>query len=150
MRNQSFVCMDRLNMTNQSPKEDLKTYRLRLHYFHEDELFSNRVNLFLVAESMLFISYVTSLNILALNKCISIVIGILGITVTVLCGFVNIRASTALNKLKDRLEETDNVYESLRKEHGQVSVNVVLGWLLTIAFFVVWISLLILNFCCYN
>ena len=131
--------------------EKLKTHRLRLYYFHEDRLFSNRVNLFLVAESMLFVSYVTALSIGNLNKCVSVIIGGLGITITILFGIVNINASGNLDKLKEKLADEDAVYKKLRNERKErlfPSANIFLGWLLIIAFFIAWFSLLFLKFCC--
>ena len=80
-------------------KDKTDSYRALL--FHEDNLFANRVNLFLVAESMLFISYVTSLG----NEYVSTIIGILGIFLTLSIGFINIRASENINILKNEMDK---------------------------------------------
>ena len=95
-------------------RNDLKKHGFDL-LFHEDKLFTTRVNLLLVAESLLFISYVTSLN-MELNKCISVVISGLGITITIFFGFVNIRASENLEKLKEEIEKIFTFYQKIRKK----------------------------------
>ena len=77
---------------------DFKKYAFKL-LFHENTLFTSRVNLLLVAESLLAISYVTSLTSeFAIQNEIDKHIIYIGIILTSLFGIVNIRSSRNFKK----------------------------------------------------
>ena len=133
---------------DENDEKDFKKNCFKMLY-HEDKLFTTRVNLLLVAESLLFLSYVTTIcceqNI---KNCISVTIGITGLIMTILIGFVNIRASSNLEELKKLIDKTYPFYKKIRKKRVFGSANIVLGWIITILFILTWVVLLALNLCC--
>ena len=114
---------------------------------HENKLFTTRVNLLLVAESLLFLSYVTTLGNPQINNCVVFTIGIIGLIITFLIGFVNIRASINLEKLKETIDDIYSFHKKMRQQRVFGSANIILGWILTIVFIIAWIVLLVLNTC---
>ena len=89
---------------------------LRKNIDKEDKLFTSRVNLFLVAESLFFVSYVTLLTISDLNKCNVFIIILLGIAVTVMYWFILGIQVENIKRLKYRLEEIDPAYKKKKRE----------------------------------
>ena len=114
----------------------------------EDELFTRRVNLFLVAESLFFVSYVTLLTISDLNKCNLFIIIFLGIAVTVMYWFILSIQIENIKRLKDRLEGIDPIYKKKKREIMKPGhANTVLGIILPVVFLVAWVALLVINCC---
>jgi len=116
---------------------------------YEDRLFTTRVNLLLIAESLLFLSYVTTICCEQyIKNCISITIGLIGLIITILIGYVNIRAFENLKKHKETIEDIFPFYKKMRQQRMLGSANMVLSWLVTIIFVIAWIVLLVINLCC--
>lgn len=118
---------------------------------NETELFTSRVNLFFVAEAMLFVSYVTSLNLDIPNRFIFDICGFtldiipgllicLGVITAIIFLFVLIRHAINNNETKKELEKIDSIYKEIfnirKKRFG--SADVVLSHLLPGTFFFAW------------
>ena len=105
----------------------------------EDELFTSRFNLFLIAESLLFLSYATFLNIEHINKIIIFIMGLLAILITIVYSTILRRTHKRIGEIRDALEETYPNYEKfveMRACKGHVHL-----WLcrLTLLFLFAWI-----------
>ena len=116
---------------------------------NENKLFASRVNLLLVAESLLFISYVTVLCCNT-NKSIFVSYTIIfsAIFLTLFIGYVNIRASINLENLKKKIDEEYPFHKKLRDERIWGSANIVLSYFITILFLITWIVFLVIQICC--
>lgn len=121
--------------------DDLVERRWR-HLLHEDTVFTNRVNFFLVAESMLFVSYGTIINALQPNIIVICTIAILGIIFTLAWMFVNGRQKYNLEKLKRKVEEVDPDYKDTRMGRAPGSATLVLAYILPGATLIAWIVML--------
>lgn len=109
---------------------------------HEDTLFTNRVNFFLVAESMLFVSYVTAINALQPNKVVIHTIAILGVVYTIIWWFVCGRQQYNLEKLKEKVEEVDPDYKDTRIGRAPGPATFVLAHILPAVTLIAWIVML--------
>jgi len=116
---------------------------------HEDKLFTTRVNLLLVAESLLFLAYVTTICCVEnIKNCVSVIFALIGLIITIFIGFVNIRASLYLKELNESIDNVFPFYKKMRRKRIFGSANIVLGWLITFIFIIAWVVLLVLNLCC--
>jgi hypothetical protein len=113
----------------------------------DDKYFTSRVNLFFLAESLLLITYVTSLTIEASNKIISFIIGFFGIFITYLYMIVLWRHTINIHNIKDELE---NLYPNYKKMKRCIMIpggaNMIFGRVLPGTFFIFWIILLAITF----
>ena len=112
----------------------------------EDELFTSRFNLFLIAESLLFLSYATLLNKSEIDKIIVGIMGLLGILITIIYSVTLRRTHKRIGEIREKLREENKYYrdfEDMRECKGHVHV-----WLcrITILFLLAWIGLLIFSF----
>ena len=126
---------------NDKDKAELLLDELR----REDELFTNRLNLFLVAESLLFLSFATFLGVLKLNKIIIYEMSLLGIIITFIYAVVINRSVIYIDEIKGRLEDIYPNYLELKNERiGKGNVN---NWfrILPIVFIITWIMLFIIK-----
>ena len=107
---------------------------------YEDSLFTSRVNLFFVAQSLLFISYFTYLTIEDSNKYIGLVIIFLGMIIALLYLFIFSRHKANLDLLKEQLKQLKHYgyYENVREITIEGYANPVLGWCLPILFLIAW------------
>lgn len=115
---------------------------------HENELFTNRINLFLLAESLLFLSYVTTLVNIQINNCISVLINILGIAITILFGYVIVRHANNLESLKTTIDEYFPFHKKIRGRRTGIPTNIVLSWILIFVFLITWLILFVLILNC--
>ena len=127
----------------------MEDYRFKV-LEREDNLFASRVNFLLVAESMLFISFVTAKAYIGNNSDLeldSLIINLLGIGITILLGFVNIRHNYYIFHVRKEID-TDNIFTEYKdaKERWQKlphwPTNPILSWYLTWIFLSVWLSFL--------
>jgi len=83
----------------------------RVWEYHKDaeHLFHQRFSFFLVAESMLIVSFVTLLN--TSQELVKFAIVILGIVFTFGWLYVNLRLDIRMERLKVYLKENDQIYE---------------------------------------
>ena len=114
-----------------------KELKDRLHT--EQVFFSQRLNMFFVAESMLIISFITTLNI-ELEHNIEFLLAIIGGIVTCMFQFVFWDNSKEIKKLAIKVkEQTDYVGIS-------PSINYFFGIMLPAVFIVVWIYFIYISF----
>ena len=101
-------------MPNPKKKQPSAKEIERAWKYHEsaNHLFAQRVNFFLVAESMLVVSFV---SVITCNKNlyeINLAIASLGFVITFIWFFINARLSIRIKKLKDDYLNHDVVYQS--------------------------------------
>lgn len=112
----------------------------------EDELFTSRFNLFLIAESLLFLSYATFLNIEHINKKIIIfIMGFLAILITIIYSVTLRRTHKRIGEIRDELKKENRYYNDfveMRVCKGHVHLWL---WRLTLLFLFAWIGLLIFS-----
>ena len=99
---------------------------------HADDLFASRVHFFLVAESVLFVSFVAtmSLGVSADDAAgqLRLVMTALGILCTVSWWYANFRLRTRTNWLREELAKADPVYRSYLDRAKYPPAG---GWVLT-------------------
>lgn len=114
----------------------------------DEELFTSRLNLFLVAESLLFLSYATFMNIGGIDEKIMGLTGVLAILITFIYLVVINRTVIYINELKRRLMKIYPNYDTFRTDRICAgNVNNCLRCL-PLIFFVAWIILFIFNLNC--
>lgn len=111
----------------------------------EDKLFTSRFNLFLIAESLLFLSYATFLNIKEIDKIIIGIMGLLAILITIVYSTILRRTYKRIGEIRDELEKENQYYKRfvemrVCKDHVHLWL-----WRLTLLFLFAWIGLLIFS-----
>ena len=110
----------------------------------DDELFTSRLNIFFLAESLLFLSYATLIQN-GNNGKILLFMGLLAILITFIYLVVISRTAIYINELKGRLIPLYPNYARFRRERVTPSgVNYLLVSL-PLVFLVAWIILFIFN-----
>lgn len=102
--------------------------------FQENTLFSNRLSLFFVAESMLFISFVTSFNAVTAASFFRNVICVLGFAISFAFAALFFNHIKYIDKLKKSLDE--------HKEDYPKDYNDIIGKSIPIVIAFVWIMFL--------
>jgi hypothetical protein len=108
----------------------------------EDKLFTSRFNLFLIAESLLFLSYATLIVHENINKSIIVIIGLLAFLITIVYSIILRRTKSRIGEIRDELRIANSNYkrfEDMRISKGNVHL---LLWRLTLLFFFAWVGLL--------
>ncbi|MBN2570124.1 MAG: hypothetical protein JXB42_11900 [Deltaproteobacteria bacterium] len=123
------------------------------YYKHADDLVAGRINFFLVAESMLIVSFVTLENKIFLQTCIAL----LGIFFTFAWFYVNGRLSLRMESLdKNYLRKLDPLYVKYIKStennkfFNMVSSRVVLNCILPLVTIFFWVVLFFYTFYTYQ
>ena len=120
-----------------------REYDRKLNKIHqEDNLFTSRINLFLVAESMLLISYVTSLNFSKDNDLIGLLLIILAIALTLVFWNILNKNVDYIKQLRTNLEDAYPSYKEERDKKPITYANDLLGFVLPFVFLIVWIILI--------
>jgi hypothetical protein len=104
----------------------------------EQEHFYQRLNMFLLSESMLILAYVTSLNATNSEK----VIWLLTIIGMILTGVFVFIFDRSLDYMATLIEQGKKVYSKFK--YPSYPTNTLLGRVVTIIFFAVWIYFLVL------
>jgi hypothetical protein len=78
---------------------------------HEDELFNQRQNLFLIAQSMLVVAYATALD--AKEGGIALALAIIALPLTVMWIYVSARHSLVIGVVQDEAKKAFNEYRLL-------------------------------------
>ncbi len=113
---------------------------------HEDHLFTNRANFFMVAEAMLFAAFAALLARTSINKGSIIIIGVAGIIVTVVWVYTAaVQRQKTMNPIKKILRQAIPEYNEIASGRKGWSINIVLGIILPILIFGVWVALLFVN-----
>ena len=115
------------------------------HYWdwllHEDNLFSSRINFFVVAESMLFIAF--AINSYE-NTKLTLVLGLTGILFVVIWLYVSIcQIYSLINRIKAKLEEKWPEYRVRKGVWLLGEPNIWLGIVFPSLLIVVWMFLMI-------
>jgi len=103
--------------------------RLFAHAMHEETVFYNRLNFFMVCESLLFAATISGLsgNNRALDPII-IPICVLGILVSLLWWFAQVNKLILYKTLVDRLETFEEMKESFEMADSRRLVGRIPGW----------------------
>lgn len=114
------------------------------HYWnwllHEDDLFSTRINFFIVAESMLFIAF--AINSYDIPK-LTIIIGLTGILFVLIWLYVSVcQVYFLINRIKAKLEETWPEYRVRKGVWLLGEPNIWLGIVFPSVLIVVWMFLM--------
>lgn len=115
---------------------------------HEDNVFTNRANFFLVAEAMLLagVASLLSEDMTALRSRVSIILCCAGVFSTWLWIYVStVQIDFTLNKVKEKLRECEDRYNEIdeyRKKYRPTSTHKVVGIFLPKGLLVVWVLLL--------
>ncbi len=108
---------------------------------HEDNLFSNRVTVFLIAQSMLFIPF--AINAYSISS-LTWIIGTTGIVVLVIWIYVSVvQVFFLINPIKARLREQLPEYRDVKDIWAPGDPNIWLGIIFPLILMVVWILLII-------
>ncbi len=115
------------------------------HYWdwllHEDNLFSSRINFFVVAETMLFIAF--AINSYDIPK-LTIILGLTGILFVLIWLYVSVcQIYFLINRIKAKLEETWPEYRVRKGIWLLGEPNIWLGIVFPSILIVVWIVLMI-------
>jgi len=84
---------------------------------HEDRLFNERQNLFLVAESMLAVAYTTAL--VAEKQPVALIIGIVALAVSLMWFYVCARHSRVVELIQTKAKTTFPEYDELTEERKE-------------------------------
>jgi len=124
--------------------------RLWEHGMHEDTVFNDRLNFFLIFESVLLgvvgMLYGKQPPVM---KEVLITIVCLGLLITIIWGYIQARQRSTLNRLIERLEEHlpefRETYEPLdRKKWRRLSGTWLLTYFIPLLVVLIWVALLIL------
>jgi len=129
------------------PEENLKekTERAYKYFKHADDHYAQRINFFLVAESMLVISFVTSLTNSSILPEIGLAISIIGLIFTSIWLYTNARLEIrTIYMIKNHLKKDDLYREYLTSTGGWFSKSL-LTYTLPISMNLLWIF-----FICYQ
>lgn len=115
----------------------------------EDTLYSSRINFFILSQTMLLFSYVTSIALKNnVNNFFAIYISILALLVTGFFTMIFHRTVDYIHYLRRELNDKSprykNIWEKRRNKEGQkiIGVNILIGEGISICFFTVWVFLL--------
>ena len=125
-----------------SPYNDPKTKWRWNYQMHAEITFNSRNNFFLVAESMLILSYATLIS----RSCLAFIKGVivfLGIIFTTAWLYVNLRSYVNMGKLMDKNKEIPE-YKEIAGEHKLIPANMVVGCWLPFLTLTAWMCLLAL------
>ncbi|MFZ3064742.1 MAG: hypothetical protein WA277_05620 [Nitrospirota bacterium] len=123
-------------------KKEEEMERTWKYYQQADNLHSGRINFFLVAESMLLVSFIATTSIF-IKTCI----GVLGIVYTSSWLHVNIRLVNRMAVLKESLKELDEIYKKYLDAVSGIPDKVILTYVLPISTLLLWLIFVIYVIC---
>lgn len=127
--------------------ESIKTAELEFRekiLYGDYDVFNRRVNMFLLSESMLLISYVTSLNIG--NQSSGFMINSLGISISILYSYVLWRQANNIEINKKFLVKVHCYFRKMSAERSRgIPSNIVLGIILPLILLLIWVLLFFYN-----
>jgi hypothetical protein len=121
---------------------------LSSYCLHVDNMLMQRVNFFLVAESMLLVGYATLLSNTQMphvnNLSIARVIAWFGLIITAIWIYTSYFSYDYLKKLRKKSDDYLKIYSTFRKgwQHGKVSINGPMVYATPFVAIVVWMILL--------
>jgi hypothetical protein len=129
-----------LDIPKKKIKDDMEYEKIYQLHINTDKLYNQRINFFLVAESMLVISYVTIIN--KMNE-IGEAISIIGLVFTSIWFYTNARSGERTLYLIRKYLETDDIYEDYIKSIGGAYSKPLLTYSIPISLNLLWIYFLI-------
>ena len=117
--------------------------------FHEDILFSNRISYLTVIESMLIAAYLLTWSVLEshiLLKYLIIILGFIGLSLTLLWLYVIHCQEYTLKPLKSKIDSEYELYKLIREyrqEKTKFKIHKVLGLFIPVMFIIIWIIFII-------
>ena len=144
--------MKRNSQPKKTPRqlEPDQVNRLWEHGMHEDTIFNDRLNFFLIFESVLLgVVGMLYTRQPAAMKAVPIAIITLGLLITIIWAYIQARQRSTLHRLIERLEqnlpEFRETYEPLdRKRWRRLSGTLLLTYVIPILVALIWIALLAL------
>ena len=111
-------------------KQDVRDQANRLweHGLHEDSVFNERQNYFLVAESMLLVAYATLLSAQQPKIFIAKVIASFGVLLTLAWIYVNARQWYVLRHLRERCITVLPDYEKTYQTRAKCGLSLLFGY----------------------
>ena len=133
--------------TTQPPYTEAEKNRLMQHLIQIENQFNNRLNTFLVLETILF----GTVSILYSNKVVDnfmlLVINCLGLVLTLIWGYAQARQRYVYKSIKTRciehLQEYEDTQDERAKQHWPVSTTVILTFITPSLMVLVWVVLLV-------
>ena len=121
--------------------------RLWAHGLHEDTMFNERLNFFLVFESIL-IAVISGLHSQSPNALLEKVLLILGLLTTLIWGYTQAQQKSILESLMERTRETLPEYkmtvERRRKSNWPIKNLPILAYGMPVLVGLLWIALLVM------
>lgn len=115
------------------------------YFKHADDHYAQRINFFLVAESMLVISFVTSLTHDSISPEIGLGIGIIGLIYTSIWLYTNARLEVRIDYMIEEHLKKNDLYKKYLTSSGGLFSKVLLTYTLPISMNMLWIF-----FICYQ
>jgi len=110
---------------------------VRLH--QENEIFSSRLNLLLVGESMLLVSYVSALSLDSSKRWILFILSILGLLITTVFMVIIREHSKYISRLVEKMKN-DYPGIDILKENPVGAITRYLSFMVPSIFFSIWLE----------
>ena len=123
--------------------------RLWKHSLHEENIFNNRLNFFLVFESVLLGVVAMLFGASISNMGVIRIIIVLGIAITVIWSYIQVKQKHLLDLMKACIKGADPDYQMTREAHEKqkwpFSVTWLLAYIIPPLIILVWIALLFVS-----
>ena len=114
---------------------------------HEDGVFNNRLNLFLVFESVLLASVTFAANNLANGTHVMRALSVIGIFISAIWWYVQIKQKMILDQIKAAVSQQNTLYSKFSEERSigiwKLSVTGLLSYILPGLVLLIWIIILV-------
>jgi hypothetical protein len=123
-----------------------KTKRAWDYYRHADNLYSGRINSFLVAETILLLIFFSEMKFVrgeGLKSAIRAVIGVSGFIYTLSWLYVNYGLSLRMRLLTNEYLKSDSVYRKYLNAANGLPSDFFLTWVLPLVTLVLWLLLML-------
>jgi small-conductance mechanosensitive channel len=119
--------------------------KLWQYKMHEEDIFYQRLNFFLVAESMLFVAYTTLFASPRSIFSVIIVLSTLGSILTLVWIYVSSRQLNVMRQIAKESQEAVNVYARIREERSKwpVSSTKLLAYFVPLVVLLAWLTIVI-------
>jgi hypothetical protein len=111
------------------------------HKMHIENIFYQRVNFFLLAESMLFVAFATVLQ----SRLIALLMITIGTSLTVIWLLVNTRHTSIYRHIRNFLEKECSVYKTIHDTRPQAAIGswVMIAYLVPCLILAGWVTLFV-------
>ena len=134
-----------MDETKISPEESEKLWQYKMH---EEDIFYQRNNFFLVAESMLLIALATLFGAARTTFSLILVLAILGCVLTIVWIYVSSRQLSVIQQISKESQAVVEVYARIRLERSKwpVSSTKLLAYFVPSIVMGTWITVIIITF----